>query len=483
MERYSTGYDIRLKQLDLTNYRGFSQLSNLTFDDRVTVLISENGGGKSTILDAIASALKIFVNQLIKSGFTPMPENEKGSIKNGTKNGSIQLQIEGEIFFIDKTEDEHIDDDGITTLLNVETPDSLPLSKLLRITLNEKGVTSRIDGFEANAESEFDFRENFKEHYREEIDHLPILVYYGCNSINTYADTSDDIREGKLFHLYSKSLETNRFSFQSFLRWFDTEYKVSNITNRDASEKSRSLELIQLVAETILNDGTEKVFANLRMQYAIAGDAMVIDKKNSVGGKDTIEISQMSAGEKVMLALAADIAKRLMLANPDLMKVEDGSIFNPLHGRGIVLIDEIDLHLHPKWQRQILPKLMTLFPNVQFVVTTHSPFVVQSVSPQNCIRLINGIPEYFEGNDVGDYETVAIDFFNIHDFFDVETSNQLKQFREMTSGIVDGTRSKKDSDFIETIKNLSQKGDAVKSVIAFELSQMENQLKQNGKDR
>lgn len=66
--------------------------------------------------------------------------------------------------------------------------------------------------------------------------------------------------------------------------------------------------------------------------------------------------------------MVADIAARMAEANPGKE--------NPLSTSGIILIDEVDLHLHPQWQRTILKSLHSIFPNVQFIVTTHSPSVI-----------------------------------------------------------------------------------------------------------
>ena len=90
---------------------------------------------------------------------------------------------------------------------------------------------------------------------------------------------------------------------------------------------------------------------------------MKIDK-----GDISLNVSQMSDGEKCTMALLGDLARRLALANPTLA--------NPLLGEGIVLIDEIELHMHPSWQRKILRVLRETFPNIQFIVTTHSPIVL-----------------------------------------------------------------------------------------------------------
>jgi predicted ATP-binding protein involved in virulence len=93
----------------------------------------------------------------------------------------------------------------------------------------------------------------------------------------------------------------------------------------------------------------------------------------------TIQFEQLSDGEKNLIALIGDIARRLTIANP--------KSDNPLLGEGIILIDEIELHLHPSWQRLIVPKLTQTFPNCQFFITTHSPQVISHVKPESVFIL------------------------------------------------------------------------------------------------
>ena len=93
--------------------------------------------------------------------------------------------------------------------------------------------------------------------------------------------------------------------------------------------------------------------------------------------KDGIElnVNQFSDGEKCIMALIGDIARRLVVLNPGLE--------NPLQDSGVILIDEIDLHLHPGWQREIIPALQRTFPNCQFIMTTHSPQILSHAQPEN----------------------------------------------------------------------------------------------------
>jgi predicted ATP-binding protein involved in virulence len=96
-------------------------------------------------------------------------------------------------------------------------------------------------------------------------------------------------------------------------------------------------------------------------------------------GTSTLVIDQLSDGEKLLLALTADLARRLAIAYPNLG--------DPLKGEGIVLIDEIELHLHPAWQRRVLSSLQRTFPSCQFIVTTHSPQVLSEV-PNDAVVLV-----------------------------------------------------------------------------------------------
>jgi len=93
-----------------------------------------------------------------------------------------------------------------------------------------------------------------------------------------------------------------------------------------------------------------------------------------------IPIERLSDGYRGTLAWVGDLIRRLFDAYPD----SD----NPLHERGVVLVDEIDLHLHPQWQRSIVGDIRKLFPNLQFIVTTHSPFIAQGLQPKDKIIVL-----------------------------------------------------------------------------------------------
>ena len=87
---------------------------------------------------------------------------------------------------------------------------------------------------------------------------------------------------------------------------------------------------------------------------------------------ETLDLMQLSDGYKTLLGLVIDLSMRMGLANPHLD--------DPLSAEAVVMIDEVDLHLHPSWQRRVLADLLRTFNNTQFIVTTHSPFIVESLN-------------------------------------------------------------------------------------------------------
>ncbi|MFT4929674.1 MAG: putative ATP-binding protein involved in virulence, partial [Phenylobacterium sp.] len=114
-------------------------------------------------------------------------------------------------------------------------------------------------------------------------------------------------------------------------------------------------------------------YSNLRVKRT-PQPHMLIDKKGV-----TFNLGQLSEGEKNLISLVGDIARRLAIGH--------SQSENPLAGEGIVLIDEIDLHLHPSWQRLVIPKLLEVFPNCQFFISTHSPQVISHVKPESVFLL------------------------------------------------------------------------------------------------
>jgi predicted ATP-binding protein involved in virulence len=152
----------------------------------------------------------------------------------------------------------------------------------------------------------------------------------------------------------------------------------------------------------------------------------------------SLTVNQLSDGEKCLMALVGDLARRFAIANP--------SRENPLEGEGVVLIDEIDLHLHPKWQRMMVPKLLEVFPNSQFLISTHSPHVITHVKPENLFLLQLREGQLFCSRPAESYgktvERVLEDLMGIETTRPVEVKESLRRiFQQIDQGDFDGARN------------------------------------------
>lgn len=166
------------------------------------------------------------------------------------------------------------------------------------------------------------------------------------------------------------SLVAGHLKFRSLFLWFKAREDVEN--ELKVAQQNLLLEDPHLAAVRRAVAGMLPGFSGLRIQRDPLH--MVIRK-----GDTTLVIDQLSDGEKLLLALTADLARRLATTYAD-----QG---DPLQGEAIVLIDEIELHLHPTWQRRVLASLRTTFPNCQLIVTTHSPQVLSEV-PDDAVVLV-----------------------------------------------------------------------------------------------
>jgi len=102
-------------------------------------------------------------------------------------------------------------------------------------------------------------------------------------------------------------------------------------------------------------------------------------RKRLGDGEEALLFSQLSSGEQHLVAFVATIAAFLADNFPEAE--------NPLHGEAVFMVDAIELHLHPSWQREIIPRLLAAFPNCQFIITTHSPQVLGNVKPESVFIL------------------------------------------------------------------------------------------------
>ncbi|NTW81729.1 DUF2813 domain-containing protein [Chlorobaculum thiosulfatiphilum] len=319
------------QKLELQNFRGIKKMI-LPLEPKLTVIAGVNGIGKTTVVDALA---------LLLSWLTARTKRDSG---NGRS--------------IDERDIMH--GAKYAEALIATSTGKWSLAK------SRKGV---IEGKKSDLSDLRDIVYSL----REKLDHekaLPVIAYYPVERavirIPLRIRTKHDFDP---VSIYDESL-IGGADFSLFFEWFREREDIENENYRNKGESSypdRQLQAVRQALEKFLPE-----YRNFRIKRQPL--RMVVIKDG-----EELKIDDLSAGEKCFIALIGDIARRLAIANP-LRK-------NPLDGEGVIFIDEIDLHLHPSWQRRVITKLTEVFPNVQFVVTTHSPQILSEVSPES-IRLL-----------------------------------------------------------------------------------------------
>ena len=342
-----------LKSMTLHNFRCFSDLK-VNFNNRLTVLVGNNGAGKSTVLEAAAivagtltSAMDGLTNYGIKKSDAHYKCFDLGS------NVDVQPQFPVEITAVGT-----VDGQEISWVRNLNSA---------------KGR-----GGLASAKEMTRIAENYQNRMRsgdKELK-LPIISYYGTGRLwNQHREKKNDIFEkNSRSNGYIDSLD-GAANDKLMMKWFQ---KMT----------MQQFQRGELIPEfTAVRMAMEQVFSSIagvsdvQVQFNLdTGDIDVLYFDNN---KEHIRIpvSLLSDGYKCTISLIADIAYRMAILNPQLLdKVLTET-------EGIVLIDEIDLHLHPSWQKRILKDLMEVFPKVQFIVSTHAPEVINSVKQESIVVL------------------------------------------------------------------------------------------------
>ena len=339
--------DMHIRELTLENFRGAQHLP-LDLDKRLNVFVGMNGAGKSTVLDAAAMLLSWLVNRIRNPSASGRHVRES-DIKNGQRSASLGIRL--------------VDDgNNLSWQWNIAKVRSgysriEAVSTLADVTEAARRMQSGISASEGRI-------------------NLPLFVYYPVN--RAVLDIPLRIREKHRFDLlsaYDESL-TSGANFRTFFEWFREREDLENENLRHGvrfaepegvSFPDRQLEAVRRALEKFMPD-----FKNLSVRRNPL--RMEVEKHGEV-----LTVNQLSDGEKCLMAMIGDMARRMAIANP----MRD----DPLDGEGVILIDEIDLHLHPKWQREVIVNLPRVFPNCQFLISTHSPHIITHVQPESLYLL------------------------------------------------------------------------------------------------
>jgi predicted ATP-binding protein involved in virulence len=348
------GNKMQINKITIDNFRAKTHIE-MPLGKRLTLLIGENGTGKSTILDAISIGLGAMLTYLPKVTGVSFKNTDIKQTENKTAPYSrVKIETQRGIVW-----DRTLRRDK-TKKTASKVPPAVGLSALKKYLESEI-----INPF--NEGNEFQ---------------LPVISYYGVT--RALLDVPLRRRGFPKTHQRFESLENALISttrFRAAFVWFynkENEEQRKQKEHRSFDYKLPELEAVRMAIEKVFPDITEPHIMLNPLRFAV--------KMNG----ETLDIMQLSDGYKTLLSLVIDLASRMALANPQMT--------NPLEAPAIVLIDEIDLHLHPEWQRRVIGDLLSAFPNTQFVLTTHSPYIVASVNNHLMRYHINNLP--FENNDL-----------------------------------------------------------------------------------
>ena len=333
---------MRIRELTLRNYRVYAEQPSFEFADRFTIVAGINGRGKTALLDGLALLCSRFLPQVssARSGYRTITPSEVHigtvSAELGMKVNCAGIPIEYKLTY----------DKGRRKKETTKLP-----AAVKREVRNAYGDPTRSD------------------------DAAPLAVYYTTDRAGYHLPKKlpTEVPRGQAA-AYSGALFNRTVNYRDFMARYRSAVTVERTEQGDNPNYlgDRAVAAISHALTTFLGG-----FENLRVQEEPL--RLLVDKAGVA-----LDLSQLSDGERSFLAMISDLGRRLALANP--------LLDNPLHGAGVVLIDELELHLHPKWQREVSEKLRKTFPNIQFIATTHSPFVIQALRPG---ELINLDPEEF----------------------------------------------------------------------------------------
>lgn len=337
---------MRIRTLKLERFRGARNLS-IDLDERLNLFVGMNGAGKSSILEATAILLSWMANRIKHPGSSGRPITEE-DISNGESSGNLGIVVTAQ---------------GQEIAWNISR---------VRKGYSRKDAISGLSSM-----TELTRRINEEITVKKGSVNLPLLAYYPVNRV--VLDIPLRIKSRHSFDLlaaYDESL-TSGANFRTFFEWFREREDLENEARRDqmpilpdvpaAVFPDPQLEAVRRALTSFMPE-----FSNLTVRRNPL--RMEVEKRG-----ERLTVNQLSDGEKCLMALVGDLARRLAIANPERK--------NPLEGEGIVLIDEIDLHLHPLWQRMVIPRLLSVFTNCQFLITTHSPHVITHVKPASLFLL------------------------------------------------------------------------------------------------
>ena len=361
---------MRIDRLLLKNFKGFES-QEFSFHPEFNLIVGRNGSGKTSALDGLSVAIGSWLLGIRGAETRPIRSNEvrlmsfeqEASSEAGQKHVSIQWErfYPCEIKAYGLVQGESIDwvrslnsPNGRTTYVNASHIKQLASQA-------DQAVRS---GSDIN---------------------IPLISYYGTGRL--WQEPSESFTVTDPIKVANKD-EQSRLS--GYLNSVDPRLSVSQLTRWIARQSWIAYQQ-QNQFSPVFNAVKEALIACVEDAQDLYFDAnlgeVVVDFS-----EDTQPFSNLSDGQRCMLAMVGDIAQKAAKLNPQL----GDKVLKET--QGVVLIDELDLHLHPRWQRSLIEDLRRAFPKIQFICTTHSPFLIQSLRSGEELIMLDGQPTAELGN-------------------------------------------------------------------------------------
>jgi predicted ATP-binding protein involved in virulence len=365
---------LRLDQLVLKNFRCFAECT-IDLHPQLTVLVAENGQGKTAVLDSVALALAVFVNSVAKTKQLPGFERTDARqifADNLTMHSEWPIQIHAKSIIMDEV---------------VEWSRIRDSHQAHTTTKGSKQLQLEVERLRKEVES-IDIEEE------RSASTLPLVAFYGTGRLwsehrltagkRIYHTVGADRTSGYIDCLSSSS------SFKGVVAWYSALWNAvrdpASVVLPYFMRPQKLLAAVQEATRVVLSPTKWSTLG-----WDFEQQRMLV--RHPIHGE--LPLALLSDGIRTMIALVADIAYRCASLNPHLG--ENAARKTP----GIVIIDEVDMHLHPSWQQQVVALLQEAFPSLQLLLSTHSPHVLSTVDRDSIriIRLRDGkgileIPEF-----------------------------------------------------------------------------------------
>ncbi|KAB8142299.1 AAA family ATPase [Chloroflexia bacterium SDU3-3] len=380
---------MKVTSLTLNQMRGIEQ-AEFQFQPGMNLIVGVNGAGKSSVLDALRVTLSRMLPRL-----TSVKMRQESFSASDITNGRGSLTVQMQIALGGQTLEQLI---HLPRERYAETEQSGEVrDQTYGLEPRDELTLHPPDGAPLRVEAKKDLAAHVKIKKA-----TPLAIYFAARrSLYSEAAGSQSARSGGgPTFAFADALRPRELRIREFTSWWRVQEEIGS---------PERLEALREAVLTFLDD-----FSDVRVTDE-SEPTMVLRK-----GQRTLGVSQLSDGERGMLSLVLDVARRLSLANPTLA--------DPLReGQAVILIDEIDLHLHPRWQRSVVGRLAATFPQCQFIATTHSPFVIQSLKPG---QLINLDPESDEEGYAEDYADKSIEDIS-EDVMGIELPQKSQRYLDM----------------------------------------------------